>query len=92
MKKDSLFTKIIILFIVLFVCVAFTLTAAWLIGGMDKNIFDLSNLNLYNAVPVLILGGIISCFVVGIGVLFLSRNVLIKLKKIFIEEDGGDKK
>ena len=92
MKKDSLFTKIIILFIVLFVCVAFTLTAAWLIGGMDKNIFDLSNLNLYNAVPVLILGGIISCFVVGIGVLFLSRNVLIKLKKFFIEEDGGDKK
>lgn len=92
MKKDSLFTKIIILFIVLFVCVAFTLTTAWLIGGMDKNIFDLLNLNLYNAVPVLILGGIISCFVVGIGVLFLSRNVLIKLKKFFIEEDGGDKK
>ncbi len=92
MKKDAFFTKIIILAVVVIVCIALTLTATFVIGSLDKNIFDLSNLNLYNAVPVLIVGGIISCFVIGIGVLILSRNVFIKLKKYFFEDDGGDTK
>lgn len=90
-NKDTLFSKIIILAIVVMACIVITLTATLAIGSLDSNIFDFSNLNLYNAVPVLIIGGIISCFVIGIGVLFLSRNIFYKFKNYFFEEDGGKK-
>ena len=55
---------------------------------------DFENLNFSNMVPILILGGFISCVVVGITVLFVARSIFYKVKNYFSEEDkdGGDKK
>ena len=36
-------------------------------------------------IPVLILGGFISCVVVGIAVLFVARAVFLKIKERYIE-------
>lgn len=91
-KQGSVFAKAVILLVVAAICVIVTLTAALLIGSVDMNLFDLSRLNLANTAFVLIIGGIISVLVIGIAVLFLSREVFNITKKYIFKDDGGDDK
>lgn len=63
------------------ICIFLTLGAALLLGSVDTAIFDFKNLNLANMIPALIIGGFISCVIVGITLLFVSRSVFFKVKE-----------
>ena len=75
-------------------CVVLTVGIALLAGSYHTTLFDFKNLNFSNMITVLILGGFISCVVVGITVLFVTRTIFYKVKNYLSEEDknGGDKK
>lgn len=90
MKKRSVFSGILLLILIAGICIALTVTIALLVGAAEVELFDFSNLNLSNMIPVLIGGGIITCFVVGIAVLFLGRTVFFKVKDYFFETDNKD--
>ena len=42
-------------------------------------------------IPVFLVGGIVSCFVIGMAVLFLGRTVFFKVKDYFSETDQKEK-
>lgn len=96
MKKKSVFNGIILLVIITLICIAVTVTFALLAGAADVELFNFKNLNLSNMIPILIVGGIISCFIIGVAVLFFGRTVFFKLKDFFSEndkkEDRGNEK
>ncbi len=89
MKNKSVFSQIIILIIISLVCIILTLAIAFLVGSAKTDIIDFSNLNLSNMIPVLIIGGFISCVIVGIIVLFLAKTVFFKVKDYFHEKNNG---
>ena len=92
MKNKSFFTQVIILIIVSLVCLVLTVGVALFVGSFNTDFFDFRHLNFANMIPVLILGGFISCVVVGITGLFVARSVFLKIKKFLSDNDGGDKK
>ena len=84
-----------LLIILSVVCVVLTVGVALFVGSYNTTLFAFENLNFSNMIPVLILGGFISCVVVvGITVLFVARSIFYKVKNYLLEEDknGGDKK
>lgn len=84
-----------LLVILSLVCVILTVGIALFVGSCNTTLFDFQNLNFANMIPVLILGGFISCVVVGITVLFVARSVFLKVKDYFSEtneNNGGNKK
>lgn len=92
MKNKSFFSQIVILIVLVLICAITTITVAWLLGSNSYNIFDFENINYSNMIPALLIGGFISCFVIGIGVLFVSRSVFYKIKEYFNEnnKNGGN--
>ena len=84
MSKKPIFTKIVLILFVALICLALTLLLAFLLGAIDTDIFDFSNLNFSNMLPVIIIGGFISCVVVGFLVIFLAKDVFIKVKNYFL--------
>ena len=95
MKNKSFFSQIMLLIILSLVCVILTVGIALFVGSCNTTLFDFQNLNFANMIPVLILGGFISCVVVGITVLFVARSVFLKVKDYFSEtneNNGGNKK
>lgn len=88
MKNKSLFLQTILLVIVIFLCFITTISMALLAGSVDKALFDFSNLNIKNMIPVLIFGGITSCFIIGVVLLFTSRTLFHKIKKYFDENEN----
>ena len=84
-----------LLIILSLVCVILTVGIALFVGSCNTTLFDFQNLNFANMIPVLIIGGFISCVVVGITVLFVARSVFLKVKDYFSEtneNNGGNKK
>ena len=93
MKNKSFFSQIILLVILSVICVVLTVGIALLVGSSNTTLFDFENLNFSNMIPVLMLGGFISCVVVGITVLFVARSIFYKVKNYLLEDkNGGDKK
>lgn len=93
MKNKSLFSQLIILIIVAVVCILLTAGMALLFGSVETSLFDLRNLNISNMIPVIIIGVFLSCVVVGITVLFVSRNSFLKFKDyISDKKDGSNEK
>ena len=96
MKNKSVFSQIIILIIVAVLCIVLTATIALLAGSVNTDILNLSNLNISNMIPVIIIGGFISCVVIGIIVLVVSKNIFFKakdeIKNYFSENEDGGKK
>ena len=92
LKNKSFFSQIILLVILSVICVVLTVSIALFVGSYNTTLFDFGNLNFANMIPVLILGGFISCVVVGITVLFVARSVFLKVKDYLSNNDGGDKK
>lgn len=92
MKNKSFFSQLIILIAISAICVALTVGIAFFAGFNDTTMFDFSNLNFANMLPVLIFGGFISCIVVGITVIFVARSVFLKVKDYLFENNGGEEK
>lgn len=93
MQNKSIFTQVIILIVVSVVCVLLTLALAILFGSIETTLFDLQNLNIVNMLPVLLIGGFLSCVVIGITVLVVSKNSFLKIKEYFFEtKNEGDNK
>ncbi len=92
MKNRSFFSQIMLLVILSVICVVLTIGIALFAGSYSATLFDLKNLNFANMLPVLILGGFISCVIIGITVLFISRSIFIKIKNYLYDDDGGNKK
>ena len=91
MKKKSVFGGVLLLIFIILACLVTTLALALLVGATDVNLFDFSKLNISNMIPVLIVGGIISCFIIGIALLFLGRTIFFKVKDYFFETDNKDR-
>ena len=93
MKNKSIFSKIMTVIVVALICLVLTAVTALLLGSVNIDIFDFSNLNISNMLPVLIIGGFISCAVVGILVIYLAKDVFVKVKdEIFTKDNGGNEK
>ncbi len=91
MKNKSFFSQILLLIILSIVCLVLTVTIAFIAGSQSTTFIDFKNLNIANMLPVLICGGFISCLIVGITVLFITRSVFYKVKDYFAENDKEDK-
>ncbi len=91
-KNKSFFSQIILIVIIAVICLIVTIGFALLLGSIDTTVFDFKNLNFANMIPVLIIGGIISCIVVGIAIMFLSKNVFASVKNYFEEENKKENK
>lgn len=89
MSNKSTFKKIIIIVITALICLTLTAVIALLFGSVNTEIFDFSNLNLSNMIPIIVLGIFISCVIVGILVLFLAKDVFEKIKDVFFKNDNG---
>lgn len=85
MSKKSIFSKIIIIIVVALICLVLTLSMAFLVGSVNVDIFDFSNLNFSNMLPIIVIGGFISCIIIGILIIFLAKDVFIKLKNYFFD-------
>lgn len=93
MKNKSFFSQIMLLIIVSVICIVLTVGVAFLAGSHTATLLDFENLNFANMIPVLAIGGFLSCVVVGITVLFVSRAVFLKVKDYLSNNNnGGDKK
>ena len=88
MKNKSLFFQIIGLIIVALICILLTVGIAILAGSLNAELFDFSKLNFSNMIPILIIGIFISCFIIGIGVLFILRTAFLKAKDYLKENDN----
>ncbi len=93
MKKKSVFVQIILVAAILLACIVTTVCVALLFGSVDTTLFDWKNLNFANMLPVFIVGGFLTCVIVGIAVIILSRSVFYKVRDYFFEnnENKGDK-
>ena len=87
MKNKSLFAQSISLIILAVVCLLLTVVIAFLAGSLNVELFDFQNLKISNMIPVFIVGGFISCVLVGICFLFVTRTAFLKAKKYFEESE-----
>ena len=78
MKNKSLFIRIIAVIIIAMICLTLTVIMALIAGALDTELFDFKNLNYSNLIPVLLIGGFISCFTVGLCILFVARTAILK--------------
>ena len=95
MNQKSLFAQIIFTVIVAVICLVLTVGLAILVGSLNVELFDFQSMNFSNMIPVFIVGGFISCVIIGICVLFVSRTAFYKAKDYFEEnnkENGGTNK
>ena len=92
MKKKSVFSGILLLIIISLICITATVSLALLAGSADTVLFNLENLNFSNMIPVLIVCGIISCFVIGIAMLFVGRTAFFKVRDCFFEDETKEKR
>ena len=92
LKKGSIFAKVLILIAISVICVTVTVGIAIFAGSCNTAVFDFKNLNFENMIPVLVIGGFISCVIVGVSVLFVTRSVFLRVKDYLLDERGGDKK
>ena len=94
MKNKSAFTQMVLIIMLALVCLIATVIIALFAGSVQTTVFDFTNLNFANLIPVLLIGIFISCVVVGIAILFFGRTLFFKAKN-YIEENnknGGTKK
>ena len=92
LKNKSVFSQIVLLVVLAVICIVMTLGMALLAGSVDKDIFDFSNLNFSNMLPVLMIGGFFSCVILVLALLFVARPIFIKVRNYIFEDDGGNKK
>ena len=94
MKKKSVFSKVLTIFIFIMVCLAITVAVALIMGSTETELFDFKNLNISNVIPVIFIGGFVCSITVGILVLFLGRDIYTEFisKKSNSDKSGGNEK
>ena len=92
MKNRSLFMQFITLIILAILCLLLTVGIALLVGSLNVDLFDFKNLNLANMIPILIIGGFISCVIIGICFLFFARTAFFKAKDYLDENQKNNYK
>lgn len=92
MKNKSLFIQVISLIVLAVCCLLITVAVAFLAGSLNAELFDFENLNFSNMIPVFIIGGFISCVLVGICFLFVARTAFFKAKNYFEETETKEEK
>ncbi len=90
MKKENLWTKMIVLVLVIFFCLFMTLALAFLAGSVEEPLFDFGNLNFSNMIPVLIIGGLMSCMILSVCFLLFSKSFSGKIRE-FLAKDSDNK-
>ncbi len=80
MKNKSLFIQSISLIILAVTCMLLTVIIAFLAGSLNIELFDFEKLNFSNMISIFIIGGFISCVLVGICFLFVARTAILKAK------------
>ncbi len=90
MKKKSTFTQIMILVAIACMCIVTTVSLALLAGSLNITLFDWKNLNFSNMIPVLIIGGFLTCVIVGIAILFFSRSIFHKVRNYLFENHESE--
>lgn len=92
MKNKSLFMQFITLIILAILCLLTTVGVAILVGSLNTELFDFKNLNFSNMIPILIIGGFLSCVIIGICFLFFARTAFFKAKDYLEENQKNNKK
>ncbi len=93
MKEKSFFSQIVFLIILAFVCFLITIGLAVFAGSYSTTLFNFSNFNFVNMIPILLIGMFISCIVIGIAVLYASKSVFTKITEYFKDNKiGGNEK
>lgn len=92
MKNKSLFSQFLLIIILSVSCLLCTAAMAFLVGSLQIELFDFRNLNFSNMIPVLIIGGFISCVLVGICFLFVARTAFFKAKDYLEESQKKEEK
>ena len=90
MKNKSLFMQVIFIIILAVVCLLLTVSISFLAGSLNEDLFDFQNLNFSNMIPIIIVGGFISCVVIGICILFVARTAFLKAKD-YLKETNKEK-
>ena len=85
MKEKTVFSQIILIVAVALICAVLTAGTALVVGLSDTNFFDFANFNFSNVIPVLIIGGVLSCIIIGITVVFVSGTIFEKVKNYFLK-------
>ena len=80
MDDKKIFSKVIQLIILGVICFVATVVVAMVLGSYDKNIFNFKSFNFANVIPIIFIGGFISCVVVGVGTLFVSKSIKLKFE------------
>ncbi len=92
MKKKSAFSQIMLLVIIALACIVLTTGVALLVGTMNISLFDWKNLNFANMIPVFIVGGFLTCVIVGIAVMIVSRSLFFQIRDfLFDNKDHKNK-
>ena len=91
MSQKPIFTKIIIIISIALICLLATVFTAFLFGSINVDLFDFSNLNFSNMLPIIIIGGFIGCVIVGFLVIILAKDIFVKIKDNFSEKNNGGK-
>ena len=91
MSKKPIFTKIMIVIVVAIICLVLTAMTTLLVGSINADIFDFSKLNFSNMLPIIIIGGFISCVIVGILIIILAKDIIVKTKDYLFEKNDGGK-
>jgi hypothetical protein len=84
--------QFITLIILAILCLLLTVSVALLVGSLNVDLFDFKNLNFTNMIPILIIGGFISCVIIGICFLFFARTAFFKAKDYLDENQKNDYK
>ncbi len=92
MKKKSAFAQIMILVAIALVCIILTVSVALLVGSLDVTLFDWKNLNFANMIPVFIVGGFLTCVIVGIAVIVVFRSLFFKVRDYLFENNDQSNK
>jgi energy-coupling factor transporter transmembrane protein EcfT len=82
----------VIFVLVIFFCLFLTLALAFFAGSIEKPLFDFRNINLGNMIPVLIIGGLVSCMIISICFLLLSKSFSEKLKELWDKNNSKSQK
>ena len=93
MNRSPIFSRLIMLLIVGFLCIGLTVALAIWAGTCGDILPDPEALNWGNILLVGIIGGLLCCLIIGIMLLFLGKNLIAGIKDYLSKTDknGGSK-
>ena len=81
-----------LLVIVSVICISVTVGVAVFLGTLKGTILDFGSLNFSNVITALIIGGFISCVIVGIISLFAAKSMFTMVRDYLSEKNESEEK